>query len=192
MPEYPDPTVGAIDFGFSNPFAALWGHLDNDDCLWVTGERYVRQCTLPTHSEAIPKGVRYWCDPAEPDSIRELRIAGHDAVPCVHLSGRGAAGEIKKPKLAGIDRVSERIRQGKLKVVRSKCPNLVREFGLYHYDPEKLSEDPVKEDDHTMDALRYLITGIDRGRAIPVAYEPDPPPPERPARSEDSWYEGGW
>lgn len=189
-----DPDAGGLDFGFSNPFAAVWGHLDHDDVLWITGERYRSQCTLPIHCEAIPRGVRYWCDPADPESIRELRIAGHDAVPCVHLPGRGAAGEAKKPKLAGIDRVSERIRTGRLRIVRSKCPNLVRELGLYHYNSDNLSEDPVKEDDHSCDALRYLIVGIDRGRAIPVVVGPEPetPPAERPGVDDDRWFDGGW
>ena len=31
------------------------------------------------------------------------------------------------------------------------------EFNSYHYDPEKLKEDPVKENDHLMDAIRYAV-----------------------------------
>ena len=38
---------------------------------------------------------------------------------------------------------------------------------MYHYDPEKHDENPVKEDDHAMDALRYLIVGLDRGKVAP-------------------------
>ena len=34
--------VGGIDFGFRNPFAALWGRV-MDDVLWITGERYLVQ-----------------------------------------------------------------------------------------------------------------------------------------------------
>jgi len=33
--------VGGIDFGWRNPFAAVWGVLDRGDCLWVVGERYL-------------------------------------------------------------------------------------------------------------------------------------------------------
>ena len=32
--------VGGIDFGFRNPFAAVWGTLDRDGVLWLTGEHY--------------------------------------------------------------------------------------------------------------------------------------------------------
>jgi hypothetical protein len=163
--------VGGIDFGFSNPFAAVWGHLDHDGVLWITGMRYVRQCTLPTHAEAIPRGVRYWCDPAAPELRVELRNAGHDAIPCVHIPGRGAAGETRSPKLHGIDLVSERIRTGRLRIVRPACMPLIRELGLYHYPDDKQSEDPVKEDDHACDALRYLIVGLDRGKVAPPPME---------------------
>jgi hypothetical protein len=152
---------GGIDFGFNNPFAAEWGWLDHDDVLWVVGERYERLVTLPEHSKAIPKGPRYWADPARPDSIAELRAAGHDVIPCVHLVGQGGA----RPILDGIDRVTDRIQTGRLRV-SSACKDLVREAGLYAYDPEKVKEEPIDRDNHAMDALRYLIVGLDRGQAV--------------------------
>lgn len=164
------PTVGGIDFGFRDPFAAIWGHVDYDGCLWITGCRYKSQVTIPIHSEAIPRDVRYWCDPAEPGLRVELRHAGHDAVPCMHISARGAGGEKRNPLLHGIDLVSDRIRNKRLKVVRNDGTKwLIREAGIYHYDPEKAGENPVDEDNHSMDALRYLIVGLDRGK---VAKDP--------------------
>src|SRR5262249_54855453 len=42
--------VGGIDFGFRNPFAALWGVLDHDDVLWLLGEHYERQRPLSYHA----------------------------------------------------------------------------------------------------------------------------------------------
>lgn len=161
----PDPSVGGIDFGYHNKFAALWGHIDHDDVLWITGMRYVSGTTVPVHAALIPRGVRYSCDPAQPESIAQLRSHGHECLPCVHRPVRGASGEMKKPVLAGIDMVSERIRTGRLRIVRSACLPLVRELGMYHYDPAKHLEEPVKEDDHAVDSLRYLIVGIDRNRA---------------------------
>lgn len=155
------PHCGGIDFGFNNPFAGEWGFLDRDDLLWVAGERYESGITLPVHSAALPMGVRYWADPARPDSIAELRVAGHDVIPCVHKVGQGGA----RPILDGIDRVTDRIRTGRLRV-SSACVNLVREAGLYAYDPTKIREEPIDRDNHAMDALRYLIVGLDRGKAV--------------------------
>jgi hypothetical protein len=159
------PSVGGIDFGFHNPFAALSGHLDHDGVLWLTGLRYKNQCTLTVHSTMIPANVEWWCDPSGADPIRELRHAGHDARPCVHIPTRGASGEKKNPKLSGIDMVSERIRTGRLKIVRSpEMMPLIRELGMYHYDENKSIEEPIDEDNHAADALRYLCVGIDRNR----------------------------
>lgn len=184
------PDVGGLDFGFSNPFAALWGHVDHDGVLWVTGMRYQRQCTILGHAEAIPRGVRYWCDPAGAEPIKELRNSDHDCVPCVHLRTRGSQGEAKKPILHGIDLVTSRIRQGKLKVVRSACMPLIREAGMYCYDPEKRSENPIDDNNHAMDALRYMIVGLDRGKAAPAPeYVPEPEPDRLdPLDDDERWY----
>ena len=46
--------------------------------------------------------------------------------------------------------------------VSPKQENAVREFGTYEYDKksiEKGKEVPVKEDDHCMDAIRYVVMG---------------------------------
>ncbi len=165
-----NPTVGGVDFGFNHAFASVYGYLD-DDVLWLTGCRYKRETTVPVHSEALPKGVRYWCDPSRPDSIKELRDRGHEAIPCVHMSVRGGAGGPRTPVLHGIDLVTERMRTGRLKIVREACLPLVRELSTYCYDPEKMSEEPIKEDDHACDSLRYLIVGLDRGKARPTPVE---------------------
>jgi hypothetical protein len=165
--------VGGMDFGFNNPYCAVWGILDHDDVLWITGCRYKSQTTLPVHSEALPKGIRWWCDPAQPESIVLLRQAGHDCVACKHKPMRGASGETRSPKLAGIDMVSERIRTNRLKILRSQCQPIIREFGMYRYDPMKTSEEPIDVDNHSMDALRYCVVGCTRHHAVPSVVSPD-------------------
>ncbi len=141
--------------------------MDGDDVLWLTWTRYVRQQTTPVHSAALLPGIRWFADPSQPGTIQELRNAGHDVVPCVHLSVRGGAGSPRTPVLAGIDQVTERMRTGRLKIVRGACKPLLRELALYHYPEDKMSEEPVKENDHACDALRYLVVGMDRGRSVP-------------------------
>src|SRR5262249_25704588 len=42
--------VGGIDFGWRNPFAAVWGTLDEDGVLWLTGEHYSREKPLRYHA----------------------------------------------------------------------------------------------------------------------------------------------
>jgi Terminase large subunit, T4likevirus-type, N-terminal len=165
------PTAGGLDYGWRNPFAAVWGHYDHDGCFWITGCRYRSGVEMAIHSEALPKGVEWWADPASPGLTRELCSAGHNVRSCVHIPVRGASGETKSPKMAGIAAVSARMRAGLLKIVR--CPEtlpLIRELGLYRYDPSKLSEEPLDIDNHACDATRYAVVGHDRWRGLPAAY----------------------
>jgi hypothetical protein len=150
--------VGGIDWGWNNPFAALAAVLDRDDVLWVEWERYGSRITLTDHSRALPRGgIRWWGDPAGADQIAEMRRAGHDVVPAVHLGNQ--------PLLDGLAKVTERIATGRLKV-KGDLGNLIAEAGLYRYDPDKGGEKPIDSDNHALGSLRYLICGIDRGRAV--------------------------
>jgi hypothetical protein len=56
--------VGGIDFGFRNPFAAVWGVVDRDDILWLTGEHFCRNKPLSCHIKHLPRNVRWYADPA--------------------------------------------------------------------------------------------------------------------------------
>jgi hypothetical protein len=123
--------VGGIDFGLRNPFAAVWGVLDRDDNLWLTGEHYSRNKTLAFHAGHLPRDVTWYGDPAGAREIVELRCAG--------LCVRKGHNE-KKP---GIAAVRARLEDGSLRVVAGACPNLLAEAALYRYDPDSQTEEPV-------------------------------------------------
>jgi hypothetical protein len=171
---------GGIDFGFRNPFAAVWGGLDGDGVLWLTHEHYVRQQPLSYHAARMPREVMWYCDPHGAAERSELRVADFKVNP-------GLA-----PVRPGIAAVQARIQSGALKILQGACPNLLEEAGLYRYDDtpqEKWDENPIGEYDHALDALRYLITRLDQRRqARPTAPDsplvPDSAPPEKPARKK--------
>src|SRR5262249_45824877 len=56
--------LGGIDFGYRNPFAAIYGTLTLDDVLWINDERYLREVTLLDHAKHLPKPVTWFADPA--------------------------------------------------------------------------------------------------------------------------------
>jgi hypothetical protein len=144
--------VGGIDFGFHNPFAAVWGVLDRDGILWLTGEHYQRQRPLPYHAERLPRGVRWYADPSGASDIEELHCAGFTI-------SRG-----DNPIRPGIAAVTARLETDRLRVVQGACPNLLREASLYRYSEDRAdrrSETPVDEHNHALDALRYLVSAID-------------------------------
>jgi hypothetical protein len=156
---WPNPVgkpFGGIDFGFRNPFCALWGVLDRDDVLWLRGERYLRQTPLHDHAAALPRNVTWFADPAGRTEREELLHAG--------LKVRAGRNDIR----AGIAAVTARLRDGRLRVLRSGCPNLFAEARLYRYpdDGERCREEPIDADNHALAALRYLVS------RLPVARRP--------------------
>ena len=143
---------GGIDFGYRNPFAAVWGVLDRDGVLWLTGEHYETQKPLSYHVRFLPKDVRWYADPSGPAEIDELNCGGF-----VVSAGENALR-------LGIAAVAARLENGTLKVLAGACPNLLREASLYRYshDPlDRRSETPVDAHNHALAALRYMVAKID-------------------------------
>jgi hypothetical protein len=173
----PAPTegkrVGGIDFGFRNPFAAVWGILDHDGILWLTGEHYSRGKPLSFHSTKLPRGYIWYADPSDANERAELIVANH----CVDKGDNAIA--------PGLARICARLEAGTLRVVKDCCPNLLKETELYCYstDPqERNAEVPVDEHNHAISALRYLLSIVDAfgmaGRPRAGRKPAPPPPPE--------------
>jgi hypothetical protein len=180
--------VGGIDFGFRNPFAAVWGIVDGDGHLWLTGEHYSRQRPLSHHAAHLPRGVTWYADPSGANERAELRCAGF----VVHK------GDNVLPP--GIAAVSARLEAGTLHILEGRCPNLVSEAELYRYEqgPEgRGGEVPVDEYNHALAALRYLVSRLDERHmarprspatpATPPAAAPRPPQVARFRTFRDMW-----
>jgi hypothetical protein len=170
--------VGGIDFGFRNPFAAVWGVVDCDGRLWLTGEHYARQKPLSYHAERLPRDVTWYADPSGATERCELRCAGFHV-----LEGSNAV----RP---GIAPVSARVENGMLRVGQGACPNLLYEAALYRYGDgagERRAEAPVDEHNHALAALRYLVSKLDeRHMARPRAARA-PDDKAAPTRKRDPW-----
>jgi hypothetical protein len=170
---------GGIDFGWRNPFAALWGTLDHEGVLWLTGEHYSREKPLSYHAQRLPRGVIWYADPSGANERAELRCAGFTVLP--------GDNELRP----GIAAVSARIENGTLRVVKGCCPNLLAEAELYRYGDsptERQAEVPVDEHNHALAALRYLISKLDERRmARPPAPPGDRPPSLPPERRDRPW-----
>jgi hypothetical protein len=127
----------------------------------------------------------WYGDPGEAREIKELHCAG--------FAIRRGDNEVRP----GIAAVRSRLESGMLRVIEGSCPNLLAEAALYRYDPEKKDPDiPVKEHDHTMDALGYLVSSIDvrfmaQARRRPVPDQPAPPAapqtPPAPSPPKRKW-----
>jgi hypothetical protein len=146
--------VGGIDFGFRNPFAAVWGTLRRDDVLWITGEHYASRLPLHEHARHLPRAVHWFADPAGAGDIAALRVGG-----LVVQKGENCLR-------AGIAAVTARIQTGRLRIVEKACPHLIDEAARYRYaaaeEGRSESEEPIDEHNHALAALRYLIARLDQ------------------------------
>ncbi len=175
--------VGGIDWGWRNPFAAVWGVLDENDVLWIQNERYLTQTPLAEHVRALPKGVTWYCDPAGRTEMEEFRLAGHVI--------RAGLNNIR----LGIAAVTSRLRTGRLRIDAARCPNLLAEAKAYRYPSEAeqrlLGENPIDDHNHALSALRYLVSRLDQGRGFHSGKAEqkgtDEPKPSRGADNEDWW-----
>jgi hypothetical protein len=170
-------SLAGVDFGFHNPSAVVFGVQDKDDLLWIVEEIYGARLTdeeLVRRTWPLAEKYRtvvLWCDSSAPQSIEKMRRAD--------LPARIAIKNVNP----GIRAVAARIRTGRLKVFRT-CQNLIAEAGLYRYPEEDditaaRKDQPIKENDHGPDALRYLISGMDRVRGVDD-WESEAPEAEEP------------
>jgi len=145
--------LGGVDFGFTNPAAVLQIVKDKDATYWVKDEWYKTGRTEPQIAEYVAscKFNRVFPDPENPSAIEALNQKGIRIVEVV----KG-----KDSIMSGVNRVRELFKANRLKIHRS-CINLISELETYSY-PEKQGghnpqENPIKENDHALDALRYVI-----------------------------------
>lgn len=145
--------MAGVDFGFTNPTAVIRVAKDKRGCYWVKSEWYERGKTDAQSAEVISAMniTKVYPDPENPGAIKELRDRQVNVMEV--LKGNDS---IK----SGINKIRELLKQRRLKVHRS-CVNLIWEFETYHYpktvDGKNDAEVPVKENDHALDALRYVI-----------------------------------
>lgn len=141
--------IFGLDFGFNNPTALVKLHL-NDGIFTVEERLYQTGITttalIDKLQDIIPAGQRaapIYADAAEPDRIAQIAQAGFNIKPA------------NKAVLDGIMAV----KAAKILITKDSV-NLIKEIQNYCWktDPNGIAlEDPVKFNDHAIDALRYAI-----------------------------------
>lgn len=164
-------TILGVDFGFNNPAAVLTIKKDDDNRYFVTSEWYKRGQTdaqVADYASALQANEVY-PDPASASGVEELRQRGVNVRDVIKGSD-----SIRN----GINTVRELFKSNRL-FIHIDCVNLIMELETYAY-PEKKpdqneQENPIKENDHALDALRYALMmdgGVGQSAAISV-FTPD-------------------
>ena len=144
--------IAGIDWGFSNPAGIL--------IIGITSNRYyiVDEWKMKgkTTAEIITQLkklmelypiTKIYPDPAEPDRIKELEYAG---IICE---------EVTKDVKGGIS-FAQQLFKDDLIIVNENCKEFLDEVNSYHYDPNRITDYPIKENDHLMDCLRYALFSL--------------------------------
>lgn len=186
------PRYLSIDFGYSNPFVCKWYAQDPDGRFYMYREIYKTKTLVEDHAKQIKYISRWGQDNGDP-LPREI-ICDHDA------EGRGTferhtglyTKAAYKSVQEGIQAVASRLKpagDGKPRLMyfsnalverdqelaRAKKPtSTIEEFDSYIWDTSaKKGEVPKKENDHGMDADRYLIANFDC-RQQAISFFPSP------------------
>lgn len=159
----------AVDYGTTNPMVFL-DVIDDGMTFWVKNEYYYdckrttaqRQKTDYEYGDDFEKfvggdhSVTVIIDPSALSFRVELRNRGYRV--------KEADNEV----LDGIRMTATLIQKRRIRTLRGKCPNFQHEIETYIWDEKAAQhgdERPVKESDHAMDAIRYLVkTTVNRRR----------------------------
>jgi PBSX family phage terminase large subunit len=170
----------AMDAGYTHPAVILLVGEDNDGrwhILWAFYQRSVLQENLV--AQAKEQWLAYHvetiaCDEAAAGLIADLRNKMGSA------DIRAAKGDV----FSGIQAIQNRLKvQGdgkpRLTVEPDIDPNVVNEFESYEWMSER--DKPKKENDHAMDAIRYLQAAIDIGKMpqLNILWQPETPAVDR-------------
>jgi PBSX family phage terminase large subunit len=152
----------AMDEGYTNPAVILLVGIDADGRWHVAREFYERgKLQRDVVQVACAWGMAEYqaeiiaVDAAAAGLIADLRDAG--------LSARASKGRV----LDGINNIQARLKvqgDGRPRLtVSPDCVNVINEFESHVWRPGK--DEPVKENDHSLDALRYLDDLTSKGSA---------------------------
>lgn len=147
-----------MDEGYTNP--AVIGLVGEDpDGRWHIYKEFYRKRVLQAK---VVEEAKKWAEEYHVDLIAVDKAAA-GLIADLRAEGLPASGQ-KGRVLDGITSVQKRLRvagDGKPRLtVEPTCVNTINEFESYIWKPEK--DEPVKENDHAMDGVRYLDHAFSR------------------------------
>ena len=141
-----------VDWGFEHFTSfVLLGDADDGTTYvvkeWTERRKFISYWVKLAQSLAdqLGESLPFYVDSARPDYLNEL------------LDGGLNAYNANKAVLAGIECVSAKLKQGKLKINRNGVNRMIDEFYKYVWDERTGEPDKRKYDPDVLDALRYGI-----------------------------------
>jgi PBSX family phage terminase large subunit len=174
------PKIRSIDFGYVHPFVCQWWAVDGDGRMYLYREVYRSKRTVADHARQIltlSEGETYTATVSDHDAEDRatLAAAGIQTIPANkdHRTGRdGVHGRLAKqgdgrPRLYIVEGCT--VETDADLYARKQPTCTVAEFDAYCYPPgqdgKAAKEEPVKQFDDGLDALRYAVMHLDGPRA---------------------------
>jgi PBSX family phage terminase large subunit len=162
--------AAGIDYGTTNPFAAVMIGLGIDGVLYVVSELYYSS-KLARRSKTdaeYSQDLQYWLENHRWPAAGSVKGVRPEYV-CVDPSAASFVVQLHRDRITptparnsvvdGIRTVATLFALGRLKVAAS-CTNLIAEIPGYSWDDEKALkgvDEPIKVEDHACDGLRYAL-----------------------------------
>lgn len=175
IPSEPQEYAISLDYGTSNPFAALlWERHGNawyavkeiyysgrDTGVQKTDDEYLRmleELIEPIKPNLYERGYSAWGDTGE--IINRLPVvvdpSAASFIALLRQSKWFRVREADNSVIDGIRNTSTAIERGTIKV-SVNCKNWLNEARSYIWDESAIEDRPIKDNDHLMDSMRYFV-----------------------------------
>ncbi len=186
----------SIDPGMDAPLAAYWFATDHDGNVYVVAEHYQKGWNIGQHMrriDEISRELEWKRDMRDHlscimDAAADQRTiqSERSVAELFREHGMNVNTNVNKSKWAGIQMVKtylsprphpdeKRWPRGKPRLfIFACCTSMIREIKMYRWKEELTAsgrEEPIKKDDHAMDALRYYIMTRPEAHVPENAYE---------------------
>ena len=149
----------SCDYGTVNPTSmGLWGKLKNQyfriDEYYYSSRLSGAQLTDDEYYDAL-------CELAGDRKIEQIVIDPSAAsfIALIRKMGKYKVVPAKNDVLDGIRRVCSALKSGKI-VITTPCKDAIREFSLYRWEDGAGKDCVRKENDHSMDEIRYFVSTV--------------------------------
>lgn len=149
----------SCDYGTINPTSCgLWGLHRG---VWYRIDEYYYDSRKEGETRTDEEHYLQICKLSEGKNISAITVDPSAASFISLIKKRGKLSVIpaKNNVTDGIREVSGALKRGDIKICKN-CIDAVREFSLYRWNDNGTRDTPVKENDHSMDDIRYFVSTI--------------------------------
>lgn len=161
------PMVYSMDVGWKRT-AVIWGSWDREqDIIYLWSEHYRAEAEPSIHAQSVKSRALWIPGVIDPASRGRSQHDGQKLMSMYQDLGLQLT-PAKNAVESGIQAVWERFSTGRIKVFRN-LQNTMAEYRLYRRDEKGRI---VKNNDHLMDCIRYLVmSGLEVAITEPVYYD---------------------